>query len=236
MKIEELKKDTQLDFWFNQTEHLTDEMQMQLFRYYELIHEYNQHMNLTGIDDLHGVYLKHFYDSFTIDPLFIDLDGKTIADLGSGAGFPGMILAIIYPQARHYLIEPLTKRCKFLEVVVKELGLKNVEILNQRAEDIEMRFDYVVSRAVARLNILLELATPLVRTGGEFIALKGAIASTEIDEAKNALKKLNVEIKVIDEITLPIENSQRANIVISKYADTPKGYPRNYGQIKKKPL
>jgi 16S rRNA (guanine527-N7)-methyltransferase len=236
MKIEELKKDKQLDFWFSETERLTDAMQMKLYRYYELINEYNQHMNLTGIDDLLGVYLKHFYDSFTIDPLLSELKDKTIADLGSGAGFPGIILAVIFPEAKHYLIEPLTKRCKFLEVVVKELGLANVEVINKRAEDIEMRFDFVVSRAVARLNILLELATPLVKTGGKFIALKGPVANTEIVEAKNALNKLNVEIQLIDEVTLPIENSQRTNIVIYKYDDTPNGYPRNYGQIKKKPL
>jgi 16S rRNA (guanine527-N7)-methyltransferase len=236
MKIEELRNDVQLNFWFSQTKHLTDEMQLQLYRYYQLINEYNQKMNLTGIDDLYGVYLKHFYDSFTINPFLHNIDNKTIADLGSGAGFPGMILAIIHPEAMHYLIEPLTKRCKFLEVVIIELGLKNVQVVNKRAEDIDMTYDIVVSRAVARLNILLELATPLVKTGGKFIALKGAVANTEIVEAKNALNKLNLELEEIDEIILPIENSQRANIIIYKYDDTPIGYPRNYGQIKKKPL
>ena len=236
MEIKELKKDKNLDFWFNTTDNLTEVMQEQLYKYYLLIHEYNKNMNLTGIDDLHGVYLKHFYDSITIDNLITQKSNCSIADLGSGAGFPGIILAIIYPENDIYLIEPLTKRCKFLEVVVKELNLSNTIVLNKRAEDIEMRFDYVVSRAVARLNILLELAIPLVNIDGFFIALKGAIAKEEIDEASNAMEKLYVNIQALEEVTLPIEESKRANIKFLKFAKTKSIYPRNFGQIKKNPL
>ncbi len=233
--INSLKKDEKLDYWFEFTKDLSEHKQEQYYRYFELIREYNQVMNLTGIDDLHGVYLKHFYDSLTIYEL-IDANVKTIADLGSGAGFPGIVLAIYYPEIEFNLIEPLTKRCKFLETVVADLGLKNVIILNERAEDIKQKFDIVTSRAVSRLNILLELAIPLVNVNGVFIPLKGAQAEIEVKEAKNALKKLDAKVETISEITLPFENSKRANLKIRKLKATNEKYPRNYGQIKKKPL
>lgn len=233
--INNLKQDEQLNYWFEFTKDLDLKKQEQYYRYFELIHEYNKVMNLTGIDDVHGVYLKHFYDSLTICEL-IDEDIKTIADLGSGAGFPGIVLAIYYPEIKFSLIEPLTKRCKFLETVVTELNLTNVEILNERAEDITKKFDLVTSRAVSRLNILLELAIPLVNVGGLFIPLKGAQAEIEIKEAKRALKELDSAVEVVSEITLPFENSKRANLKIRKLKATKAKYPRNYGQIKKKPL
>ncbi len=233
--INTLKQDEKLDYWFELTKDLDDKKQEQYYRYYQLIHEYNQVMNLTGIDDIHGVYLKHFYDSLTICKL-IEQDIKTIADLGSGAGFPGIVLAIYYPEIKFSLIEPLTKRCKFLETVVTELGLENVKILNERAEDITDKFDLVTSRAVSRLNILLELAIPLVNIGGLFVPLKGAQAEIEVKEAKRALKELDAVVEDVSEITLPFENSKRANLKIRKTKATKAKYPRNYGQIKKKPL
>ncbi len=233
--ITKLKNDEKLKYWFETTANLTVQQQEQYYQYYQLINEYNQVMNLTGIDDLYGVYLKHFYDSLTACKL-IDDDVKTIADLGSGAGFPGIVLAIYYPEIKFSLIEPLTKRCKFLAIVVEKLGLKNVEIINERAEDITKKFDVVTSRAVSRLNILLELAMPLVKINGYFIALKGAQAQVEIKEAQNALKELSSEIIVCDQIILPFEESKRENLKIKKLKVTNKKYPRNYGQIKKKPL
>lgn len=235
MEYKDIKNLPELAYWFEATSDLTEQMQEQLFAYFELIQEYNKVMNLTGIDDLEGVYLKHFYDSLTIRPL-IEGDNLSIADLGSGAGFPGIILAIVYPNHSFSLIEPLTKRCKFLQTVVDEIGLTNVEIINERAEDIDKKFDILTSRAVSRLNILLELSIPLLEVGGYFIPLKGAQAQTELDEAKNALRKLNSELVTIDEITLPIENSKRANLKIKKLKATDKKYPRNFGQIKNKPL
>ncbi len=233
--ISKLKNDPELTYWFDFTANLSDQQQEQYYRYYELIHEYNQVMNLTGIDDLHGVYLKHYYDSLTICELITE-DIKTVADLGSGAGFPGIVLAIYYPEKQFSLIEPLTKRCKFLQTVVDDLGLTNVEILNERAEDVTAKYDMLTSRAVSRLNILLELSIPLVKVGGVFIALKGSQAQLEIKEAKNALKQLDSEIELISDITLPFENSQRSNLKIRKTQATKAKYPRNYGQIKKKPL
>lgn len=233
--ISNLKNDEKLNYWFEFTKDLTNEQQEQYYRYFQLIEEYNQVMNLTGIDDLYGVYLKHYYDSLTICEL-IDDNIKTVADLGSGAGFPGIVLAIYYPEKHFSLIEPLTKRCKFLQVVVDELGLKNVKILNERAEDISQQYDMLTSRAVSRLNILLELSIPLVKVDGVFIALKGAQANTEIAQAQNALKKLDANIELVSDITLPFENSKRSNLKIRKIKATNPKYPRNYGQIKKKPL
>ncbi len=233
--IAKLKSDEELSYWFEFTSNLTDKQQEQYYQYYELIKEYNQVMNLTGIDDLHGVYLKHYYDSLTICELITD-DIKTIADLGSGAGFPGIVLAIYYPDKKFSLIEPLTKRCKFLQAVVDELGLENVEILNERAEDIKDKYDMLTSRAVARLNILLELAMPLVKVGGVFIALKGSQGNLEVTEAKHALKELDSTLVSSKEVVLPFENSQRINLEIKKNKETKAKYPRNFGQIKKKPL
>lgn len=233
--INELRKDPDLNYWFDITKNLSENQQEQYYNYFKLIHEYNKVMNLTGIDDLHGVYLKHFYDSLTICKL-IDNDVKTIADLGSGAGFPGIVLAIYYPNIKFSLIEPLTKRCKFLDTVIEKLGLNNVVVLNERAEDVTQKYDIVTSRAVSRLNILLELSIPLVKNNGYFIPLKGAQAEIEVKEAKNALKELSSEVEMVDQIILPFEESKRANLKIKKLKSTKDKYPRNYGQIKKKPL
>jgi len=208
----------------------------QLYRYYELIHEYNKVMNLTGIDKEDEVYLKHFFDSLTVTDYLDDVKKKDIADLGTGAGFPGIVLAIVYPETTFHLIEPLQKRCRFLKIVVEDLELENVIIVNKRAEEIDTKFDVLVSRAVARLNILLELSIPLIKTGGYFIAMKGSQADIEISEAKNALKKLSCEVIEKEEFKLPKEESMRMNIKIKKTKETSKKYPRNFGQIKKKPL
>jgi 16S rRNA (guanine527-N7)-methyltransferase len=231
-----MKKINKYDFFEPLSDKVNEKQDQQLFEYFELIAEYNKVMNLTGIDDQDGVYLKHFYDSLTILELLGDVKGKSIADLGTGAGFPGVVLAIIFPETKIYLIEPLTKRCNFLEVVVDKLELDNVEILNERAEDIEQKFDFVVSRAVARLNILLELSIPLVKTGGYFIPMKGSQGKDEIEESRKALKTLNSKVEEIQEIKLPQEESERINIKIKKEKDTDKKYPRNFGMIKKKPL
>ena len=145
----------------------------QLHTYFELLVEKNKVMNLTGITEENEVYEKHFYDSllFSFD---IDFSGKTLIDVGTGAGFPGLVLAICYPNLKVTLLEPLNKRCVFLSEVVTALGLQNVEIVNQRSEDYSKnnreKFDYATARAVARLNMLLELVMPLVKVNGTFIA------------------------------------------------------------------
>ncbi len=223
------------NYWYEKY-NFNDDIEEKLYRYYELIHEHNQYMNLTGIDDLEGVYLKHFYDSLTVTDL-VDLNQKLdIADVGTGAGFPGLVLAICYPEITMHLIEPLTKRCKFLSIVVENLNLNNVVIINERSEDVDQKYDVIFSRAVARLNILTELCSQLVKNGGYFISLKGKQGIEEIKEAEFAIKELGFKVDEVDEVVLPIENSSRVNIKMKKIKNTKFRYPRNYGQIKKKPL
>ena len=207
----------------------------QLDQYAFLLKEYNKVMNLTGIDEYGDVYEKHFYDSLTIQKFIEKINGEKIADLGTGAGFPGIVLAIFNPNKKIYLIEPLKKRCNFLEIVINKLHLTNVVILNKRIEEINEEFDIIVSRAVAKLNILLELAIPFIKKNGYFIALKGSNGYEEINISQNAMKELYVKILEIDEIQLPFEKSKRINILFTKEKNNYK-YPRNFGQIKKKPL
>lgn len=226
----------ELEFFKEIDDNLTQQQKEQYYRYYELIAEYNKVMNLTGIDDYQGVYLKHFYDSLTVKEMIEKINPKSIADVGSGAGFPGIVLAIYFPQIKFSLIEPLTKRINFLKVVVEQLGLENVELINERVEDIDARFDVVTSRAVARLNILLELCAPVCNVGGYVLTLKGPKVTEELAESKNAISKLGLKEYATEQLTLPIEESTRYNVYFEKIKETPAKYPRNFGQIKKKPL
>ncbi len=211
----------------------------QLNRYYELIVEYNKVMNLTGITEKDQVYLKHFYDSLTIAKV-IDLNKEeNLCDIGTGAGFPGIVLKIIFPNLKITLIDSLNKRIEFLKIVIKELNLENIEAIHTRAEEYAKenieKFGVVTSRAVAPLNILLELSIPLLKINKYFISYKGNI-SREIIESENALKQLDSKIDKIEEFELPKENSTRTIIKIIKINKTNKKYPRKFSEIKKKPL
>lgn len=217
----------------------TEEQLEQLNKYYELLIEYNKVMNLTGITEKDQVYLKHFYDSLTIIKV-IDLNmEETLCDIGTGAGFPGIVLKILFPNLKITLIDSLNKRIEFLKIVIKELNLKNIEALHERAEEYAInnieKYDVVTSRAVAPLNILLELSIPLLKINKYFISYKGNI-SREIIESKNALKQLDSIIEKIEEFELPKENSTRTIIKIKKLNKTNKKYPRKFSEIKKKPL
>ncbi len=203
----------------------------QLERYYELLIEYNKVMNLTGITDKEDVYLKHFYDSLTITKV-IDLNKyNTLCDVGTGAGFPGLVIKILYPHLKITLLDSLNKRLNFLNVVIKKLNLKDIETVHTRVEDYKKQFDIVVARAVAPLNILLEYCIPITKVNGYFIAMKG-----KNEEADNALLKLNSEIIETNLFLLPIEQSNRTIIKIKKIKETDKKYPRIYSEIKKNPL
>ena len=217
---------------------LTDVQKEQFHRYFELLGEWNERMNLTGITDVEGVYGKHFYDS--LDP-FLDLDMtnlKTICDVGTGAGFPGVPLAIAYPHLQIYLVDSLNKRIDFLKHVADEIGLVNTSAIHARAEefcvDHRESFDVVTSRAVARLNILMELCGPLIKEDGLFVVLKGPAGDEELVEAKNGLRILG--LKVLESKSASLDIGERINIYMRKVKPTPKKYPRPFGQIKKKPL
>lgn len=218
---------------------LSEKQAFQFEKYLYLLQEYNKVMNLTGITEENEVYEKHFYDSLLFS-FGENLNGLTLIDVGSGAGFPGIPLAIAYPNLTITLLEPLNKRCFFLDIVVKELDLKNVTIICERAEiysreNIE-KYDIATARAVSKLNILLEISSQMVKVGGHFIALKGKIAQEEIEQASNALKLLNFKITKIKSDSLPSEEDERKNIFIKKIGRTNPKYPRNYSQIKNRPL
>lgn len=218
---------------------LTEEQKTNLRLYYEMLVEYNKVMNLTGITEENQVYLKHFYDSLTIKKIInIDLE-ETLCDIGTGAGFPGLVLKIVFPNLKVTLVDSLNKRIEFLNAVIKRLNLENIETVHARIEEYAKenreQYDIVTSRAVAPLNILLEYAIPLVKKGKRFIAYKGNI-SREILDSNNALDKLDSYIEKTCEFKLPIEDSQRTLISIVKEKNTNPKYPRTNNEIKKKPL
>ncbi len=227
---------SKLDFWNQITSELNVLQNEQYYKYYQIIHEQNKYMNLTGIDDLEGVYLKHFYDCLSVRKLIVKLDLTTIADLGSGAGFPGLVLAIYFPKIKFTLIEPIKKRANFLNDVIKSLKLKNVIVLNKRAEEISEKFDLVIMRAVSQLNILLEISVNLIEENGYFCAMKGPKLKIELQCAKKAMSILKYKEIKIEEFVLPIENSHHYNLLLKKEKYYNSNYPRNYGQIKKNPL
>lgn len=210
----------------------------QLEKYYNLLIEYNKIMNLTRIVEHEEVYLKHFYDSLTISQVIDLLKEESLCDLGSGAGFPGIVLKIIYPNLKITLVDSSNKRITFLNTVIKELGLTGIEAIHYRIEDYAIdnkeKYDVVTARAVASLNILLELGINLVKNNKYFIALKGNINNEP--DYQNAINKLNCSIDKIIEFKLPIENSDRSIIKILKKSSTPKIFPRKYSEIKKRPL
>ena len=200
--------------------------------------EYNKVMNLTGITKKEEVYLKHFYDSLTIAKI-IDLSKEeSLCDVGTGAGFPGIVLKIFYPELKVTLVDSLNKRINFLNEVIKELGLNKIETVHDRMEEYSRKniekFDVVTARAVAQMHFLLEVAVPMLKVGKYFIAMKGNIEH-EIDY-NYALDKLNSkQIKLI-KFKLPKEESNRTLIKIEKNNITSKIFPRKYNEIKRNPL
>ena len=218
---------------------LSEKQIAQLNKYQERLKEKNLVMNLTSIVEKEEVFEKHFLDSLLFS-FNEDLDSKECIDVGTGAGFPGLVLAICYPKLKMTLLEPLTKRCNFLQEVIDALGLTNVKVVNQRSEDFckenKEKYDYAFARAVSKLNILLEIIMPLVKVNGYFVALKGKIYQEEIDQSKQALKELNSIVEKVKENTLPSENDVRGNVFVKKIGHISNKYPRNYGQIKKRPL
>lgn len=211
----------------------------QFEKYYEILVEWNHRMNLTAITDKEMVYLKHFYDSLTIAFDFGFYNQK-IVDVGAGAGFPSIPLKIAYPELEITIVDSLSKRITFLEHLFKELELDKVKAVAARSEEYAAKYreqaDIVMARAVARLNILDELCLPLVKVGGYFLSLKGRQVKEEIQEAQKGIAILGGQIENLVEFNLANQDDLRGNIIIKKVSETPKKYPRQFGQIKKKPL
>lgn len=206
--------------------------------YEKLLLETNKKFNLTAIDDEESVLYKHFIDSLYAAKFF-DFNNKTLCDLGTGAGFPGLVLAIMFPSLNVTLVEANGKKVSFLKEVTNELKLHNVEILNIRAEqlnNLKNSFDYVSARAMTRLNVLVELAIPLCKVNGKLLAYKLFDVENEILEAKNALKELDCKVNAVYKYELPNNIGKRSLLVIEKIKNTKKRFPRDFSKISSNPL
>ena len=207
--------------------------------YYNKLIEVNSYMNLTSITEINEVYIKHFYDSLTLNLAINNLKDINLCDVGAGAGFPSVPLAIARDDIKVTIIDSLNKRINFLNELISYININNVEALHYRAEDYAKikreSFDVVTARAVARLNMLSELCLPLVKVGGLFVAMKADI-SLELDEAKKAITTLGGEIVDVINLDLPYDMGKRNIVIIKKVKPTDKKYPRLFAKIKEKPL
>ncbi len=220
---------------------LSEEQQRQFQTYYQMLVEWNKKINLTSITEEHEVYLKHFYDSIA-PSFYTDLTKElTICDIGAGAGFPSIPLKIIYPNLKVTIVDSLNKRIKFLNQLAEALDLENVNFVHDRAETFgkgayRESYDIVTARAVARLSVLSELCLPLVKKGGQFIALKSSKGEEELEEARFGLGILGGKVRETISYELPEEAGERQMILIDKRSQTPKKYPRKPGTPNKSPL
>ena len=208
-----------------------------LIRYADLLRTWNEKMNLTAVCDDFGIATKHFLDSAT--PLLTGYTGGKVIDVGTGAGFPGMVLKILKPDLEITLLDSLKKRLVFLEEVAKELDL-NVNLVHMRAEDAgqKMRgqFDTAVSRAVANMSVLSELCIPFLKEGGHFLALKGPLAESELLDSRRAIYILGGDILPTFSVPIPKTDLNHKIIIIKKVRQTPIKYPRKAGILTKNPL
>lgn len=218
---------------------VTEKQTEQFAKYSEMLVEWNEKMNLTAVTDPDGISVKHFLDS--ILPIYhIDFDGcGSIADIGTGAGFPGIPLKIMMPDKRLVLIDSLNKRINFLKAITDEIGLDNTECIHGRAEEMgkkaeyREKFDAVVSRAVANMKVLCEYCLPFVKVGGMFVALKAENAEEELETAKPMIGTLGGKVEEVISAPLPMSDITRKLIVVRKVAPTPVKFPRRADKIKK---
>ena len=234
MQIEEFKKELdQLEIKYNETQ------LNQLEQYYQLLVEWNNKINLTAITEKEQVYLKHFYDSLTLVKIVNLEEQETLCDIGTGAGFPGIVLKIFFPNLHITLVDSLEKRTKFLTYVIEQLQLKNIDVYHERAEEFaasnKEKFDIVTARAVSHLRILLEYGMPMVKVGKYLVAMKGNVEE-ELKESNSTIEKLNS--KKIREISfeLPFDAGHRTLLLFQKEKKTSHLFPRKYSEIKKKSL
>jgi len=210
-------------------------------KYFNYLVEENNKYNLTAITTEEEAYIKHFEDSLALGNEF-ELSGKTLLDVGSGAGFPAIPLKICYPELDVTIIEPTQKRVNFMKNVISMLDLKGIEVICGRAEDIvrtnalSEKFDFVVARAVANLSVLLELLVPYAKVNGKIVAYKGDKGKEEAEGAESALKTLSCKVSNIVEYCLRCDMGSRSLVIINKNKSTNGKYPRKYAEIKRKPL
>lgn len=214
----------------------------QLNNFHKILCEWNEFMNLTGITEYNEVVIKHFVDSLAVNCVYSFKKTDRVVDIGTGAGFPGIPLKIMYPDTSFTLLDSLNKRIKFLDEVIKVNSLDGIETLHGRAEDYARdknyreAFDVCVSRAVANLSTLSEYCLPYVKAGGVFISYKAGQLDEELKASERAIKLLGGEIKEVHKLTLPDTDIDRTFVVIKKTAATSKKYPRKSGLPSKEPL
>ena len=222
---------------------LNDQQIAQFERYFQLLVEWNEKMNLTAITQREEVYLKHFYDCLMVLwNMPLEDYALQLCDVGAGAGFPSIPLKIAHPELQVTIVDSLQKRLTFIEHLAEELGLEGVSCVHGRAEDVGQnpayrgQFDIVTARAVASLNVLAEYCLPLVKIGGQFLALKAQKSDQELEEARAAISILGAKLIKVTEDQLPVEAADRRYILIQKTKETPNKYPRKAGKPAKNPI
>lgn len=217
---------------------LSDEQLDKLLKYKDILLEWNEKMNLTAITDDFGIYTKHFLDSLT--PILTGKVKGKVIDVGTGAGFPGLVLKTAMPEIELTLLDSLNKRITFLKEAASEMGFSDIEFVHARAEDgvrkMREKFDTVVSRAVANMTVLSELCLPFLKIGGYFLALKGPMADEELLSAKRAITILGGEIEDVFSAEIPFTELSHKIIIVKKVRHTPMQYPRKAGIPSKTPI
>ena len=220
---------------------INGDLEKKLQIYAELLREWNEKINLTAILDDEGIAVKHFLDCLLVGKVADLKPGMKIIDVGTGAGFPGLVLAAAYPEVQVTLLDSTGKKLKAVADIAEKMGVSNVEIVHSRAEEAgkkpeyREKYDFATARAVAELRVLLEYTVPFVKKGGSFLSLKAAIAKEEIEGAEKSLQTLGGKVQGINEFTLP-GGDKRVIINIKKISQTSPKYPRPSAQISKKPL
>ncbi len=218
---------------------VTEEKLKKLDEFYNLLILWNEKINLTTITAIQDVYLKHFYDSLTLFRVCDLTKDINICDVGSGAGFPGIVLKIFFPNLKITLVDSLNKRVNYLNTIIKELGLVNIEAVHSRMEDFskvnEEKYDIITARAVANLSVLSEISVKALKIQGKLVFMK-ALCDDELEMVLPKLSILGLKFNKVDKFLLPIEESNRSLIVFEKIKTTPNKYPRNIDKIKKNPL